>query len=81
MVSSGWFMINSSGIGRFTVTSHVVEAPPGDVAVITVEPALRAVTTPFFTVATDSLEEVHARVRSLTSAGVNVAVSVVSSPG
>ncbi len=62
-----------------TVISQDAEKLP-HVAVIVALPAEIAVTTPFFTVATSSFDELHVMVLSVAASGVTVALSVSDSP-
>ena len=66
-------------MGARTVTTHSAFALP-QAAVMVALPSFTAVTTPFFTVATASLEDVHTSV-SVVFSGATVAVRVAFSVG
>ena len=73
--------MNETNTG-FTVTIHAAERlrPSVVVAVITASPAFNVVTTPSFTVATVSSDELHAKAVLSASTGDTVAVRVTVSP-
>ena len=66
--------------GKETVTSHVAVLPLDVFTVIVAFPAPTAVTTPFFTVATELFEDDHVTFLSVASEGVTFAVNVYLSP-
>ena len=67
-----------TGVASTLIAQVAVLSP--DFAVMVALPTLIAFTTPFSTVATDGLDEVHVTLLSVASDGLTVAINVMDSP-